>query len=143
MNLHFHLFIIASLLRRGLVLRLHRSTYVYSMTGKVNWSYGDQWINIGIKGWIKLIDCFSDELGIRKKAAYQVFPKHTSIGKLRGIIKRKTLGSLKLKTVFLNLTTLNKGLGTGKTILIALVALLPISYLINYIYSHYQRRNNK
>jgi len=94
-----HTYILAKNISRGFTVRHHANICVLNtQDGTVNWSYGDKWFEIGVEGWLDLVDQLRLTTNLKiDRGLYTCFVAKTSLGSFRGIFKRRYLGLINLR----------------------------------------------
>lgn len=122
-----HTFVIIQSLKKDIDLKYIPNISVNVIPGKLNWAYTANWVEIGFQGWFNLVDSAYDLDDRKKYLAYKMFPSNTSLGSMRGAIKRRIMGVVNIKNIYADRQTIIKGVGLMKFSFILFISLMPLN----------------
>jgi hypothetical protein len=122
-----HTFVIIYSLKRRLELKYISEITVNVIPGKSNWAYTADWVQIGFRGWFNLVDSVCGCEDKTRYLAYKMFPSNTSLGSIRGAVKRRIVGVINFKSIYADRHSIIKGVGMMAFVLMLLISLLPLS----------------
>jgi hypothetical protein len=122
-----HTFIIIYSLKRSMELKYLSEITVNVIPGKLNWAYTPEWVQIGFQGWFNLVDSIYGCEDKKRHLAYKMFPSNTSLGSIRGAIKRRIMGVINFKGICADRYRIIKGVGVMTFVMMLFISLLPLS----------------